>query len=240
MTEPSTPNDMRLRWTGPLVARFWDYYAQHKPQDYFTRTYGARIAAITSSHVPVGSTVCDYGCGAGFLTVHLAKRFRTTGVDFSLRNVEATRTRLAGVTNFDGAMLAEEARTTGKVFDAVYLVETVEHLLEEDVEATLRGVYESLRPGGIAVVTTPNEERLADAEVFCPGCGHTFHRWQHMRRFDAKGLVDFMSLGRFDCVRTFATDFGERSSLRLWLRRLFGKRPLPHLVYIGRRPTAHG
>lgn len=227
----------RLRWKRPLVARFWDYYAQHRPEDYFTRRHGDRIVALTASHIPAGGCVYDYGCGAGYLTEHLARRFRTRGVDFSPSNIEATRARLSGSANFEGAVLANEAQASGLVHDAAYLVETVEHLLDEDVDATLATVFTSLRPGGVVIVTTPNEENLAESDVFCPACSHTFHRWQHMRRFDANTLIMFMASAGFECMHTFATDFGQTNPLLLWLRRKFAQRPLPHLVYIGRRPV---
>jgi len=237
MTANTQPEEPRLRWTAPLVARFWDYYAQYRPEDYFTRRHGERIVELTASYVPPGGRVCDYGCGAGYLTEHLARRFRTRGVDFSLGNIEATRARLTGSANFDGAVLASEARTSGFLHDAAYLVETVEHLLDEDVDATLATVFASLRPGGVVIVTTPNEEQLAESDVFCPTCSHTFHRWQHMRRFDANTLEMFMTRAGFERVNTFATDFGQTNPLLLWLRRQFARRPLPHLVYIGKRPV---
>lgn len=237
MTTNTLPEEPRLRWTKPLVARFWDYYAQHRPADYFTRLHGERIVALTASQIPAGGCVYDYGCGAGYLTERLARRFRTRGVDFSPSNIEATRARLAGSVNFEGAVLASEAQTSGFAHDATYLVETVEHLLDEDVDATLATVFASLRPGGVVIVTTPNEEQLAESDVFCPTCNHAFHRWQHMRRFDANTLAAFMSRAGFELVRTFTTDFGQTNPLLLWLRHQFARRPLPHLVYIGRRPA---
>ena len=238
MTTNTQQKETRLNWTGQLVARFWDHYAQHHPEDYFTRLYGERIVDLTATHVPSNGCVYDYGCGAGYLTERLARRFRTRGVDFAPSNIEATRARLSGVANFEGAVLAGEAMNLGPIHDAVYVIETVEHLLEADVDATLAAIFTTLRPGGAVIVTTPNEERLTESDVFCPTCSHTFHRWQHMRRFDATTLSEFMSRAGFERVKTFTTDFGQTNPLLLWLRRHFARRPLPHLVYIGRRPVS--
>ena len=225
-----------LRWTGPLVARFWDHYAVNHAEDYFTRHLGHAIAARTARFLPQGGMVCDFGCGAGFLTEHLARHFRCAGIDFSPKNIEATRARLARHPNFAGAWLADEARAKGQTFDGMYLVETVEHLLEDTVEPTLRFVYDSLQPGGTVIVTTPNEEDLDASLVFCPTCEHEFHRWQHVRRFDAAALSRFMEAAGFVTVRTFATDFGLPNPLVRALKRLLSRRPPPHLVYVGRRP----
>lgn len=237
MSDSPDRNDLRLPWTRQLVARFWDYYAQHRPDAYFTHRFGERIVALTARHVPAGGTVCDFGCGAGFLTAHLTRRFRTTGVDFSPANLVVTRARLSGHPNFAGAVSSDDARMAGPAFDAVYLVETVEHLLDGHVDVELAKVFALLRPGGVVIVTTPNEERLSDADVFCPECSHVFHRWQHLRRFDAGSLTVFMGRAGFDRVRTFTTDFAESNLPLLWARRLLARRPLPHLVYVGRKPA---
>lgn len=232
------PDNRSLHWTGPLVARFWDYYAVHRAQDYFTRRVGAAIVAQTMRYLPSNAAVCDFGCGAGYLTEHLAQRFNCAGVDFSPKNVEATRARLAGNAKFTGAMLADEARSRGQTFDAIYLVETVEHLLDDTVTPTLAFVRDALRAGGRVIVTTPNEEDLHASMVFCPCCEHEFHRWQHVRRFDAASLSRFMEAAGFVTVRTFATDFTIANPLVRGLRRLLARRPPPHLVYIGQRPAA--
>jgi hypothetical protein len=74
-------------------------------------------------------------------------------------------------------------------FDLITCVETIEHLLEDHLGSTLAELRGLLRAdSGLLLITTPFEERLEMSEVFCPDCGASFHRWQHLRRFTIASL----------------------------------------------------
>lgn len=224
-----------LKWNDYFVANFWNYYATYRPNDYFTRQFGDRIVKATARFIDRGATICDFGCGAGYLLEKLVRNFKAAGCDFSPSNVEATKARLGNAPNLLGVYLSTDAALPAKSFDTVYLVETVEHLLEPQVLPTMEAVARVLKPRGKIVVTTPNSEDLAASTVYCPSCQHTFHRWQHVRSFSEAELNVFMQRAGFEPIRIFTTDFGANGPiqrLKAVIRPLIGRRN-PHLVYVG-------
>jgi SAM-dependent methyltransferase len=70
----------------------------------------------------------------------------------------------------------------------VLSVETIEHVLDDELANLLTEVRRVLRPGGTAIVTTPNDEDLAAGMNFCPACGIEYHQWQHVRSWSADSL----------------------------------------------------
>ena len=48
------------------------------------------------------------------------------------------------------------------------------------------------------MITTPNEEVLSNNAVFCPECGHEFHRWQHLRSWSADSLASALARHGFE------------------------------------------
>lgn len=217
------------------MAKFWNYYATYRPNDYFTRQFGDQIVNATERFIDRGSTICDFGCGAGYLLEKLVRNFKAAGCDFSPNNVAATKARLDNAPNLLGVYQSTDATLPANFFDAVYLVETVEHLLAEQVVPTMEAVARVLKPGGKIVVTKPNSEDLAASTVFCPNCQHTFHRWQHVRSFSEAELKLFMQQAGFEPIRIFTTDFaatGLIQRLKAVARPLLNRRN-PHLVYVG-------
>lgn len=232
MKSAATP----LAWSDEQLAAFWDYYAEHRQEDYFTGLFGERILALTRRFYGAGALLCDYGCGAGFLLEKLLRGHRAAGCDYSEANLQAVRERLGGHPNFAGLFRIGEA-TAAAQFDALYVVETVEHVLDRHEAQFFANLLALLRPGGVVVCTTPNAEDLPAETVYCPQCRHSFHRWQHVRSFDAGTLGELFRRRGFDEVATFTTDFAARTPwrrLKARLRPALGKRN-PHLVYIGRK-----
>jgi SAM-dependent methyltransferase len=225
-----------LEWSDELLASFWGYYAQHRQEDYFTGLFGDRILDLTRGFYRADAVVCDYGCGSGFLLEKLLRTHRAAGCDLSEDNLAEVRRRLGSAPNLVATFRVGAAPVDVR-FDAVYVVETVEHVLDRHEERFFAGLSSLLRPGGVVIVTTPHAENLAAETVFCPACRHTFHRWQHVRRFDPDSLAAFFARRGFEPVKVFTTDFGARSPwrrLKARLRPALG-RVNPHLVYVGRR-----
>ncbi|HXG54993.1 MAG TPA: methyltransferase domain-containing protein [Vicinamibacterales bacterium] len=101
-----------------------------------------------------GGTLADIGCGSGRLWRRLAPRFsRCTGVD-------AVRFEgLPGDIDFRAADLdGPRLPLDDDLFDVVTAVETIEHL--ENPRALFRELTRITRPGGLVLVTTPNQLSL--------------------------------------------------------------------------------
>jgi len=70
------------------------------------------------------------------------------------------------------------------MFDAVFMIEVLEHLLPEDIDKGLSEVWRVLKPKGYLVITVPYKEDLLKNMIICPECGAVFHRSQHLQTFD--------------------------------------------------------
>jgi 2-polyprenyl-3-methyl-5-hydroxy-6-metoxy-1,4-benzoquinol methylase len=238
-------SDPHLHWTPELVQRFWNHHAAH-PDHFFTLTKGGGILRTLAPELAGRGTVLDYGCGGGHLLARLLEAgHRAGGLDFSAEAVKAARERFGSHANFLGAWEPEECLRADRRFDAILVVEVVEHLYDDVLDETLARLRRLLTPEGVVIFTTPNQENLEDEEVFCPCCGHVFHRWQHVRSWSAESLGRHLEERGFAVTRAFATDFGAaalaadpkrrlrwKKRLRLRLRPATKRRP--HLVVAAR------
>lgn len=185
--------------------------------------------------------ILDYACGTGSLTGHLLNEgLDVAACDLSSDSLAIVRERYQNHPNFIGVSAPNDLKMTASPFDAVLLVELIEHVDDATLSGIFAEVKGALRPGGLIVVTTPNDENLQAETVYCPSCNHTFHRWQHVRSWSADSLADIFRTAGIDVVEIFATDFSlsrKNGSLRYLLRRVSraiqSVRP-PHLVGIGR------
>ncbi len=90
------------------------------------------------------------------------------------------------------------------------MIEVIEHLYDEDLEALLQSVHRIINRDGIVIFTTPNEEQLEEASVWCPYCEKVFHRWQHVRSWSETELRRYLESKGFDIVASFTTDFNRK------------------------------
>ncbi len=232
------PHD--VEWTPEKVARVWDFYGSVDAFRllYFSAHSGAAIVGRVDDELGLhGKRVLDFGAGHGDLLAHLfARGIGASGLEFSSGSAQATRARFASEPLFGGIELADELPSPypDASFDVVFLVEVVEHLLEEQLEPTVREVERLLGPGGHVVVTAPNAETLVLEHVRCPDCGATFHRWQHQRSLTTASLAALF--GSFETVRSESLHWGGGLRTRV-ARRLGSGGAAPHLLYVGRRPV---
>lgn len=156
-----------------------------------------RIDAVLEALRGAGAaSVLDLGCGSGKLLAKLLKdaRFtRVTGVDVSARALdmaeralrldrmpERTARRLELI---QGSVVYRDRRFAG--YDAVVLMEVIEHLDEGRLPAMERVVFGGARPGTV-IVTTPNAEYNARYGMEAHERRHTDHRFEWDRaRFAA-------------------------------------------------------
>ena len=231
--EPIEP----LVWTDELVSSIWEYYST-RPEMYFTNLFGDRILEETMQYIPQGAVVCDYGCGAGFLLKRLVERRKASGIDYTRANLEKATEMIGIHRNLMGIHHISETENLGGTFDAIYFVETIEHLLGHHISPTMEKMHHLLKPGGVIICTTPHDEDLSEQEIYCPITRKKFHRYQHVRSFTKENLrIDFENHG-FDHIVSFGTDFtarGFKAQLKSRVREHLGRKN-PHLVCIVKRP----
>ncbi|MCA8906307.1 MAG: class I SAM-dependent methyltransferase [Rhodospirillaceae bacterium] len=226
-----------LVWTPEMVERYWAFLAT-RPDSYFSAQRGADIARMVARHVPRGAEVLDYGCGPGFLIPQLlANGFRVVGADLSADTIGSALGDAARSDRFGGLYSLDELLDQGRQFDAVTLIEVVEHLYDDALGETFRNARHLLRPGGSLIVTTPNREDRSLSMVRSPTDGAYFHIWQHVRSWSAETLSDALRRSGFSVRATAEVNFRSNPTmtrpLKRVLARAYGKmRPPISLVAI--------
>lgn len=230
-----------LVWTREKVARFWDWLSTSQPEDaYFARVHGAEIVEIARRAGVRAGEALDFGAGRGFLIPHLLTAgFATTAVDLSRESIERIEREHGGREGFRRAVHATGLPTDlpPSAFDAVFLLETIEHLDDVDLTETLTEIRRLLRPGGSLVLSTPNREDLRQRTVLCPDCGAVFHRVQHVRSIEPSWLAKVLGDNGLAVHSALETSLGgtRLTRLRLELHRfLRGKTP-PNLIVVARK-----
>jgi 2-polyprenyl-6-hydroxyphenyl methylase/3-demethylubiquinone-9 3-methyltransferase len=111
-----------------------------------------------------GFSVLDIGCGGGLVSEPLSRLGAiVTGIDPAPENIEAAKTHAKGARlDIDyRAATAEEIAAEGTSFDAVLLLEVVEHV--PDVPQFLNSVAPLVKPGGAMILSTINRTLRAYA-----------------------------------------------------------------------------
>jgi SAM-dependent methyltransferase len=239
----TTFREHEIEWTREKAARFWRVLVRNAAeQDYFSNAVGRSvILEAKSKGARLNGRVLDYGCGPGHLLAHLVKYATSCeGADFDTVALAEARKRLDGKPSFRGVTLISDLPSTlaENTYDSVFFVETIEHLIGEDLPRTLKELHRVIRPGGSVVVTTPNNEQLDRAKRGCPECGCIFHIVQHVSSWTKERLSSAMTEAGFETLAcepvTFRRDY-ELTKLRSIVDRMRGKSPAS-LLYVGRKP----
>ncbi len=131
-----------------------------------------------------GLRILDIGCGGGLLSEPLARMgAEVVGVDPAPGNIEVARTHAAetGVQVDYRAATAEELADAGERFDAVLVLEVVEHVA--DVGLFVRRTTEMVEPNGLFVASTLNRTpksfalAIVGAEYVLRWLPRGTHRW---------------------------------------------------------------
>jgi len=127
-----------------------------------------------------------------------------------VRRAERINERLAGKPGFRGTV----GPNSGMVFDAVFCLEVVEHVLPAEMHGFLAQLSKLVKPGGLLFVSCPFEEDLEASFVYCPTCDSEFHRWQHLRSLTASAVRGLVESGGFETAWQGVVAFGDVEILR--------------------------
>lgn len=156
-----------MKFTIDQVAKHWDHTAQSGYEEFNAKTvsYGRRftdaiemIEASPDATIPENGRLIDVGCGTGNGLLIFHERFGVSGVgvDVSDGMLEIARAKMDGrnlpieMHQIDGESLPFEENT----FDAGISFEVLEHT--PNPAQLLRELARVVKPGGTAIVTTPN------------------------------------------------------------------------------------
>lgn len=176
----------RIHWTPQLVNKFWDGVAQTELDNLsFGKIAGPKFIELISDFLAPDGRHLDFGAGSGHvLQLLLDRGLNSAGFDPSPDRQASLIEKIGTHPNFLGV----KGIDCNEQFDVVLLMEVVEHVLDEDFDKVLDSVVGFVKPGGYLIVSTPNNENLETASVFCPVSGTFFHPWQHVRSFTPSSL----------------------------------------------------
>jgi len=195
-----------VEWTPEKIACFWSAYEETPGMQnwHFSKQRGAALLSWTSKKASICAPVLDLGCGSGHLTsLLLARGIQTYGADVSDNAEKIVTGRFKGDYNFLGFKQIEAGKSLpfeNNSIKTIFLLETVEHLLQPVLDNLLLECRRILASGGHIIVTTPNQENLKDSFVFCRNCGAQFHSFQHVRSLNSSSLWDFLEKAGFKKV----------------------------------------
>jgi 2-polyprenyl-3-methyl-5-hydroxy-6-metoxy-1,4-benzoquinol methylase len=207
-----------MKWTQEMVSKFWDWQSQY-PETYFTYQFGDAIAHCMRKYLRGRNSILDYGCGVGYLLKHLCQYGdQIYGTDISPESVAKVNSLMEGVSGFSGAFIVEDLLKENKMFDAVVIVEIIEHLYDEQLDNMLTEILGFLNPGGIAIFTTPNDEDLDASIIYSPSTGEVFHRWQHVRSWNRDSLSKRLECSGYEVIDVVETNMSNQIPNTLFKR----------------------
>lgn len=194
-----------------------------------------RYEVVTAELLGLGARhICDLGCGEGKLLSRLMKERdfkRIVGFEVSTIELEKAERRLKldrmsptqreRIDVYRGSLVYEDERLEG--FDAITLVEVIEHVDAERLDALERVVFARAQPGAV-IVTTPNREYNAVFETMTPGTlRHADHRFEWTRsEFEAwaTAVCNRQSYTvRFEGIGDAVDAFGHPTQMAIFERR---------------------
>jgi 2-polyprenyl-3-methyl-5-hydroxy-6-metoxy-1,4-benzoquinol methylase len=132
----------------------------------YQRKFGVRYCwhdlkfRTVAAHLGSPRRVLDIGCGPGTFVGNYLPGIEALGIDISAAQIDyATRTYGSATHRFSTWSLAG-LFDAGERFDAVTVVELIEHLTPAAAIRLLSEARALLSPGGVLVVTTPNYRSL--------------------------------------------------------------------------------
>ncbi len=206
-----------LQWTRELINSFWDGFSQTPLKDMaFAKSAGPKLLDIVGRHLPPNAKCLDFGSGGGDLLALLIERgCRAAAFEPSAeRSNDMMKLPFASSPNFLGVVDNDST----EIFDVVIAAEVLEHVLDAELPGVVKRLRDFLKPGGILIATTPNNEDLVANFAYCPVSDVVFHRWQHVRSFTAESLDACLSAGGFRRIEDHRVDYSSYADLARELR----------------------
>jgi len=254
--EKVTPHAHEVVWDKEKISSYWDVFGNIKPVSpwFSVKASGwllKKIDQILKNKADKKDSirVLDMGSGSGEFINMVSQHTgcQCYGIDLSDERVAIASDQFPSV-NFSVGSLTDTG-LDGEYFDLIVSTQTIEHLLDEDLEQAFAEMQRILKPGGTVFLTTRFEEDLEIGRKVCPDCHAIFLHSQHIQSFSTsrlEGLLEQQGIktiedGRSRCRNNVHEYVPKRFRFMNWfLYRIFGtyldERVGKYLYSIGSKP----
>ena len=176
----------------------------------FSRFAAAQLVDLVEPHLGENPLVLDYGGGDNlYLVRELLRRGYRASCYEPNAPVDYHNADLRSLPNYYGAV----PDLHSNAYDCIFLSEVIEHLEDPELDRVLSTIVSALKPNGLLVITTPDNEDLFTASRYCPVCKHLFHPWGHVRAFTAPLLEEMLRRRGLECEVLHSVDFSGMRSM---------------------------
>ena len=224
-----------VEWNNEQVSNFWNQIYNRGTTGFADCSAGT-ILNIIKKKISLKGRILDYGAGNGNFTKVLCEKLLKSSIsccEYSECAVNKLTNSLGNYKNFEGAFLIDNIQQ--KEFDAVFVLEVIEHLSEEQLNTFFIRINSLLRKGGRLIITVPNNENIDSKKVLCPECGAIFHPIQHLKSYNAELLIKTCRRNGFEKYLIKQSYLNTKVTMKNWLKKIFffiAKNESPNLIGI--------
>jgi len=257
-TIPGLTSDAHMvDWDKNKIGRYWGVFGNITPKApwFSEKAAGWLLKNIKNEAWRNGLSgkdmeIIDLGAGSGKFLIDLGKTFKAkvSGMDISEERIAKAAKKHPDINYFQGTL--DSVPVKDNRFDIVISTQTVEHLLDEDLQTSFDEMARILKPGGMLFITTRFNEDLSSGWKVCPDCHAVFQHSQHMQTFTIKSIGDLcIKAGLIDHVgyrsrcRDHMHDFVPRRwrllerFAYLFLSNFFDKHLGKYLISVSKKPS---
>jgi 2-polyprenyl-3-methyl-5-hydroxy-6-metoxy-1,4-benzoquinol methylase len=174
--------------------------------------------------LPRKANILDLGCGNGRLLLSLPKDCKYLGVDFSEKLIEEARKLHHDKEFIADDLTSNELWEQLKTYDAIYMVASLHHVQQKDVNDVFKNCHKHLKDNGLLVVTTWNllQYRMWGYHINslwgkltngirCVWVGFRDDFSRFHLTFDKKYLQDFAHMNGFSTIKCDYVTRGHKS-----------------------------
>ena len=164
----------------------YDYFAERELQA--TKVEEKRLREYIYHKIPKNAeTILDVGSGCAWLAHKAIKKKKIViSMDISYKNVSQALTNVSHSNHYGLVADALHLPIEQGQIDCIVASEVIEHVT--DPELFIKNLFQSLKPGGSLIITTPYKERIK--QILCIHCNKLTPLSAHLHSFDENKLIN--------------------------------------------------
>ena len=170
-------------------AKFFDYFQEY--EDAATNHENRRLHEAILSQIPKDiNSILDVGCGNAWIAKSMKdKKLKLVSLDVSMKNVKTALEKYPFEKHYGLVADLYAMPIKAKSFDCIVCAEVIEHVA--DPSLLLQKLIFCLKPKGVLILTTPNNETLI--YHMCVHCNKPTPQNAHIHSFTKSKLLSIAS-----------------------------------------------